>query len=68
MDSLTKKLAGYGHGMVVWAVTKSRYWFLNFSDRPFNSYNFLKFSFCLINQLSFRMILLLAGYQISIQR
>jgi hypothetical protein len=36
--------------MVVLALTKSRYWFLNFSDRPFNYCTtiFLKFSFCLI--------------------
>jgi hypothetical protein len=26
---------------------KSRSWFLKFSDRPLNSYNFLRFTFCL---------------------
>jgi hypothetical protein len=30
------------------ALTKSSYYFLKFSDRPFNSCEFSKFSFCLI--------------------
>jgi hypothetical protein len=47
--------------MGVSALTKSRY-FLNFSDRPFNSYDFLKFIFC----LSFRLNLLLTGFQFDI--
>jgi hypothetical protein len=41
----------------------SRYWFSNFFDGPFN---FVKFIFCLI--FSFRLNLLLAGYQNGIKR
>jgi hypothetical protein len=50
--------------MLVYALTKSRYWLLNFSDRPFNSYDFLKFIFCLI-----KLVLIyinLAPHRISI--
>jgi hypothetical protein len=36
------------YGELVKALTKNSYWFLNFSDRPFKSCDFLNFTFCLI--------------------
>jgi hypothetical protein len=37
-------------GELVKALTKNSYWFLNFSDRPFKSCDFLNFKFCLIKR------------------
>jgi hypothetical protein len=38
----------YGYGALVYALTKNSYWFLKFSDRPSNCYNYLKIIFCFI--------------------
>jgi hypothetical protein len=37
-----------GYGTVVQALTKNSYWFLSFSERPFDCYDISKFIFCLI--------------------
>jgi hypothetical protein len=44
-------LVSYGYGVLVQALTKNSYLFLNFSDRPVNPYDSLKIKFCLINPL-----------------
>jgi hypothetical protein len=53
------------HRMLAYAPTKNSYRFLNFSDWPFNYWDFSNFSFCLI-KLPFSCSLLLAGWQFCI--
>jgi hypothetical protein len=53
----------YGYEVLVKALTKNSYWFLNFSDQPFNSYNCLKIIFFLIKSVPIKIELALHWIQ-----